>query len=61
MIIEKLILMIFILGLNALYWVDYLKTFNTTSDDGAVGKAFIGLTLLTVSIGLLFFLDDILL
>jgi len=57
---EKLILIILILGLNALYWVDYLKTFNKTSDDGVVGKAFIGFILLIVSGILMFSLDHLL-
>jgi hypothetical protein len=57
---EKLILIILIIGLNALYWMDYLKTFNKTSDDGVVGKAVIGLLLLVPSGLILFNLDYLL-
>jgi hypothetical protein len=57
---EKLIILILLIGLNALYWMDYLKTFNNTSDDGAVGKALLGLLLLIPSGLILFNLDFLL-
>jgi len=57
---EKLFLVTFMITLNALYWVEFLKSFNTTSDDGVVGKAIIGLIILAGSGVFIFNLDYIL-
>lgn len=57
---ERFVIVVFVLGLNALYWMDYLKTWNQTSDDGAVGKGIMGLIIIGLSGGLIFNLDHVL-
>lgn len=56
---ERFIFAVFVLTLNGAYWMDYLKTFDKTSDDGAIGKAMIGFLILICSGVLLFNLDII--
>lgn len=57
---EKLFLITFIMTLNALYWANYLKTFDDSSTDGCVGKAIVGIIILACSGVFVFNLDTIL-
>lgn len=57
---ERFILIMFVLIANIAFWWEYTTSFNKTSDDGVVGKAFIGIAIMFASGLLLFNLDKIL-